>query len=192
MIKGQIMPETMQQNTPAPVEKKNWKRELLEWGKAIAIALLVTIFLKQVILVNALVPSTSMQPGINPGDRIIGLRTAYWFSEPQRGDIVIFKYPDDESILYIKRVIGLPGETVTIADGAVYINGEKLEEGGYLAEKPRGNFGPYTVPEESYFMLGDNRNVSRDARYWHNTFVHRSKILAKATVRVYPSPQFLQ
>ena len=108
----------------------------------------------------------------------------------RRGDIVIFKYPDDESVDYLKRIIGLPGETVEIISGKVYINGELLDE-PYLSEEPTGDFGPYQVPEDSYFMLGDNRAVSKDSRYWHNTYVKKDKIIAKAFVMYWPSLKWL-
>ena len=102
-------------------------------------------------------------------------------------DIVIFKFPDDESQLFIKRVIGLPNETVTIIDGKVYIddNKEPLYE-PYLAQEMVGTFGPYEVPENCYFMLGDNRNYSRDSRFWENTYVSKDKILGKALFRYFP------
>ena len=91
----------------------------------------------------------------------------------------------------LKRVIGLPGETVEIVDGKVYINGSDtpLEE-PYLPEPMEGSYGPYTVPEGSYFMLGDNRNNSRDARYWENKFVKKEKIIAKVLFCYYPLSQF--
>lgn len=126
------------------------------------------------------------------GDRVIGLRFAYWFSEPERGDIVIFRYPDNEEKIYIKRVIGLPGETVEIIDGKVYIDGSEqpLQE-DYVNGVPTGNYGPYVVPENSYFMLGDNRGNSEDSRFWTNKFVKKEKILAKAVVRYYPGIKLL-
>ena len=90
----------------------------------------------------------------------------------------IFKFPDDESQLYIKRVIGLPGDKVQIIDGKVYINDSEtpLDE-PYLPEPPEGDYGPYYVPEDSYFMLGDNRNWSKDSRFWTNTYVKKEKVL---------------
>ena len=91
------------------------------------------------------------------------------------------------SQLYIKRVIGLPGDKVQIIDGKVYINDSEtpLDE-PYLPEPPEGDYGPYYVPEDSYFMLGDNRNWSKDSRFWTNTYVKKEKVLAKAIFRYYP------
>ena len=136
---------------------------------------------------NATVPSGSMEPTVMTGDRVIGLRLAYMFSSPKRGDVIVFKYPDDRSVQYLKRIIGLPGEKVEIKDGKVYINDseEPLEE-EYLTVVPTDNYGPYFVPEDSYFMLGDNRNNSKDSRYWKNTYVKKEDIVAKVLFGYYP------
>ena len=105
---------------------------------------------------------------------------------------MIFKYPDDESQLFIKRVIGLPGETVEIIDGKVYIDGSETPlDDSFIPETMRGSFGPYEVPEDCYFMLGDNRNNSKDSRYWENTFVRFDQIVGKAIIRYYPSIKLL-
>lgn len=170
--------------------KKRRKKELIEDILTIAIMFAVFFVLKQYVLINAVIPSSSMEETIQIGDRVFGNRLAYQKEDPQRGDIVIFKYPDDESQLFIKRVIGLPGDKIVIRDGLVYINDsdEPLDE-PYLAEEPTGDFGPYYVPEDSYFMLGDNRNYSKDSRLWVNTYVHEEKILAKAVFRYYPFDQ---
>lgn len=149
---------------------------------------LITVWvMKNYVLINAVIPSASMEDTIMTGDRIFGSRLSYEFGEPQRGDIAIFKFPDDESQLYIKRVIGLPGDKVQIIDGKVYINDSEtpLDE-PYLPETPEGDYGPYYVPEDSYFMLGDNRNWSKDSRFWQNTYVKKEKVLAKAIFRYYP------
>ena len=119
-------------------------------------------------------------------DRVIGYRLAYLNSEPKRGDIVIFKFPDNEKVLYIKRIIGMPGEELAVRDGHVYIDGEVLDE-PYLNVVTAGDFGPYEIPEGAYFMMGDNRNDSADSRYWKNTFLYRDGIVGKAEFRYWPS-----
>ena len=124
-----------------------------------------------------------------PKDRVIGNRLAYHFSEPERGDIIIFKYPDDERQLYVKRIIGLPGETVTIEDAKVYIGEEEiLLEEPYLKDEWKIDNDGYSfeIPEGSYLVLGDNRNNSKDSRYWENTYVTEEKILGKAVFRYWP------
>ena len=150
---------------------------------AFALAFLMNKF----VYANAEVPTGSMIPIVQPGDRLIVNRLAYLFEEPQRGDIVMFIYPDNEKDNYLKRIIGLPGEKVEIRDGLVYINDSKkpLSE-PYLNDPPNGDFGPYNVPEGCYFMLGDNRDISQDARYWKNKYVKKEKIVGKVLFRYYP------
>lgn len=175
------------------VSKESVVREILSWIVPFVLALVVALVLKNYIIINADVPTGSMENTIMPGDRLIGNRLAYLKEEPERGDIVIFRYPDDEEALYVKRVIGLPGETVDIRDGKIYIDGspEPLLE-DYLKEEWTVATGTYhfEIPEESYLMLGDNRNDSWDARYWTNTYVHKEKILGKAVVVYWPFQDF--
>ena len=168
-------------------------KEVISWIKTIALALALAFCINTFIIVNATVPTGSMENTIMPNDRIVALRVKYWFDSPERGDIVVFKYPDDESVLYVKRVIGLPGETVEIIDGRVYIDGsdEPLPD-EYVKETPYGDFGPYEVPEGCYFMMGDNRNESLDSRYWQNTYVEEDKILGKVYLKYYPGIEFLE
>lgn len=168
-------------------KKRNPMKEILE-DVLLLIGVLIAVFvIKNYLILNAVIPSGSMEQTISVNDRILGNRLSYKNKDPERGDIVIFKYPDDEKILYIKRIIGLPGDTVNIVDGKVYINGsgEPLEE-PYLPEPMVGSYGPYEVPENCYFMLGDNRNYSKDARFWENTYVTREQIQAKAAFRYFP------
>ena len=162
-------------------------KEMLEDIALILFVVIVVLILQNYIIVNAQIPSGSMETTIMTGDRVFGNRLAYKDESPQRGDIVIFKYPDNEKELFIKRVIGLPGEKIEIIDGLVYINDseEPLEE-PYLTVTPVGDFGPYEVPEGHYFMLGDNRNLSKDSRVWKNPYVAEKKILAKAVFRYFP------
>lgn len=164
-------------------------REILGWVLPFALALLVAVILKDYVMINAGIPTGSMENTIMPGDRLIGNRLAYIKDGPERGDVVIFRYPDNEEELYVKRVIGLPGEAVDIIDGYIYIDGsaEVLEE-DYLKEDWTVATGTYhfEIPEDSYLMLGDNRNDSWDARYWTNTYVHRDKILGKAVLIYWP------
>lgn len=168
-------------------KKSSFIKELLLWIAAIAAGILTAVFISNFIIVNAKIPSGSMENTIMPGDRILGNRLAYLNSDPERFDIIIFRYPDDESQLFIKRVIGLPGETVEIRDGSIYINGsdEPLQDVN-IKEPMEGSFGPYTVPEDCYFVMGDNRNNSKDSRYWENTFVTKDEILGKAFFKYWP------
>lgn len=178
-------------------EKTNWKKELLEWVKIIVSAALIAFVLNTFIIANSEVPSGSMENTIMTGDRVIGSRLSYRFGDPERGDIAIFRFPDNEKIYYVKRIIGLPGETVDIIDGQVYITSEDgvqeaLEE-PYLREAmvPEAPM-HFEVPEDSYFMMGDNRNYSLDARRWKNTYVKREKLIAKVLFRYFPRPGKLE
>ena len=181
--------EERKKTTDESRKKSNLVSEILGWVIPIGIALAISLFLKNYIIINARVPSGSMENTIMTGDNLLGYRLAYKNADPQRGDIVIFYFPDNEEKKYIKRIIGLPGETVVIEDGKIYINGSDtpLEE-DYLKEEWVNYTGPYEfqVPEDSYLMLGDNRNNSADARLWVNTYVKREKIIGKALFVYFP------
>lgn len=172
---------------------KSVVKEIVSWVIVLVVAFFVGHFLNQYVLLKAEIPSSSMENTMMVGDRVMGFRLAYLFSEPKRGDIVMFDFPDNESLLYVKRVIGLPGETVEIVEGKVYINGSTtpLEE-DYLKEVPTGSYGPYEVPEGHYFMLGDNRNVSADSRRWENKYVAKEKIRCRVWFRYKPDFEFIK
>lgn len=174
------------------VKNSIWK-ELWEYIKMIIIVVVVVLIVNNFLLINARVPSESMEKTIMTGDRFFGNRLAYLFDDPERFDIVVFKYPDDESQLFVKRVIGLPGETVEIKDGKVYINGSETPlDDSFTPETPTGDYGPYVVPEGSYFMLGDNRNHSGDSRFWKQPYVEKEKIVGKAIFRYFPGVKILK
>lgn len=170
-------------------EKISKVREFFSWCLTFCIAIFVALVIKDHIIINAVVPTGSMENTILPGDNIIGWRLAYKFSEPERGDIIIFDYPDDETQKYVKRIIGLPGDKIYIENSKIYINdnSEPLDE-PYLKEEWIKANGPltYEVPADSYFVLGDNRNNSLDSRYWINTYVKREKIIGQASLCYFP------
>ena len=169
------------------MDKKSIIKEIRDYVCLIILAFVLAFLMNKLVYANAQVPTGSMIPGVEPGDRLIVNRLAYLFEEPKRGDIVMFAFPDDEKDNYLKRIIGLPGEKVEIKDGLVYINDSKkpLDE-PYINDPPNGNYGPYNVPEGCYFMLGDNRDESKDARFWENKFVKKEKIVGKAWLKYYP------
>lgn len=171
---------------------KSKTRETVEFFIPIVIAVVVAILLKNFVFANAVVPTGSMLNTIQEGDRIIASRLAYVNEDPERYDIIIFRYPDDENEYYVKRIVGLPGETVQVVEGVVYVtktDGETimLDDSFVTTEEPEGNFGPYEVPEDAYFVMGDNRNNSWDSRYWNNKFVYRDKIIGEVKFRYYPN-----
>lgn len=150
-------------------KKRSVRREVFSWIRMFVIVIAVVFVSLRFIIINAVIPSGSMETTIMTKDRLIGFRFSYWFADPERGDIVLFAYPLDESQTYIKRVIGLPGETVDIEDGKIYIDGSEtpLAE-DYLPEEWYWENDGYhlEVPEGCYFVMGDNRNDSADGRVW--------------------------
>ena len=175
------------------MNKKSIGKELLECLKMIIFVVIFVVVVNNFLIINAKIPSESMENTIMTGDRIFGNRLAYVLGDPERYDIVIFRYPDDESQLFIKRVIGLPGETVEIIDGKVYIDGSDTPlDDSFTPEIPTGSYGPYTVPEGCYFMLGDNRNNSKDSRFWQNPYVEKDRILGKAVLKYFPGFKILE
>ncbi len=172
------------------MEKKFWK-EIRSDVLMVVIALAIGLILSKYVIANAQVPSSSMETTVMAGDRIFINRLSYVFEEPQRGDIVTFIYPDDGETLYLKRVMGLPGETIQGKGGVIYIDGKPLEK-DFTQEISYDDFGPYTVPEDCFFMMGDNRNDSWDSRYWKHTFVEKEDIVGKAVVSYFPHPRVLK
>ena len=173
----------MENKTENNKEKKKWDKksvikEVRDYVFLIILAFVLAFLMNKFVYANAEVPTGSMIPVVQPNDRLIVNRLAYLFEEPKRGDIVMFAFPDDEKDNYLKRIIGLPGEKVEIKNGLVYINdSEKPLDEPYINDPPNGNYGPYNVPEGCYFMLGDNRDESKDARFWNNTYVKKEKIV---------------
>ncbi|MBQ5868401.1 MAG: signal peptidase I [Lachnospiraceae bacterium] len=204
-----------------PEKKNTWKEELISWIQVLASAAAIAFVLTTFIIANSEVPTGSMENTIMAGSRVIGSRLHYKFSEPERGDVAIFvggwghkdcstmfegeekdTCPrcgtevgrDTETIYYVKRIIGLEGDTIDIVDGKVYLNGSEtpLEE-PYLAEEmdPDETY-HFEVPEDCYFMMGDNRNYSADARYWRNPYISKDKMIAKVLVEYFPTPKIIK
>lgn len=164
--------------------KKSVKKEIFGYLRIIVAGVVIAVLLNKFVFINADITSESMSTTFEKGDKLIGFRLSYIFSKPERGDVIIFEYPDDGDKLLIKRVIGLPGEMVIIKDGLVYINGSEVPlEEPYAHGVSRQDFGPYLIPADCYFVLGDNRDNSKDSRYWKNTYVTKKQIIAKALFR---------
>ena len=149
-------------------------------GAAI-LALLIMTFVARAFTVDG----PSMLPTLHDGERLMVDKLTYRFREPQRGEIVVFRYPADPREHFIKRIIGLPGDVVEIRAGRVYVNGSALDE-SYLATPTWGQFGPVRVPAGRYFVLGDNRTNSEDSRYPQVGFVPRSYLEGRALWRFWP------
>lgn len=153
---------------------------------AMGLAVLVNLFL----LVNAYVPSGSMEPTIPTGALLVGDRTAFHRGEPRTGDIVLFRHPEFGDKLLVKRIIALPGQTFSMENGRVYIDGQLLEE-DYIQEFSSDSYPETVVPEGCYIVLGDHRTSSTDSRFWADPFVRRENLLARALFTYFPRPGLL-
>ena len=173
------------QATPKPV-KKVLIEEALGWAKLALIAVALAFLLTRFIVVNAEIPSASMEPTIMTNDRIIAFRLSYLFSAPERFDIVIFHPPHTDERPYVKRIMGLPGDRIHIRNGYVFVNDSEtplrddFAIGAYLRD-----YGPFFVPEGHFFMLGDNRSNSADSRIWRDPFVPQERFLGRAIFRYF-------
>ena len=148
---------------------------------AAVLALLIMTFVARAFTVDG----PSMLPTLHDGERLMVEKLTYRFREPERGEIVVFRYPADPREHFIKRIVGIPGDVVEIRAGRVYINGSPLEE-PYVATPTWGHFGPVRVPPGRYFVLGDNRSNSEDSRYPQVGFVPRSYLEGRALWRFWP------
>lgn len=154
--------------------------------------ILIIVFLTWVIITfvgqRTKVDGHSMEPTLSDGDNLIVDKISYRFRDPERYDIIVFPYQHQENTYYIKRIIGLPGETVQVIDGYVYINGEKLDEhyGAEVMNDPGIAAEPITLGDDEYFVLGDNRNHSSDSRASSVGVLTRDMLIGRAWVRIYP------
>ncbi len=182
-------------------QKKEEKSILREYTEALIIALLLAIFIRTFIIQAFKIPSGSMLPTLQIGDHLLvskfyyGLRVPFsgktlipW-NVPEHGDVIVFKYPRDRSIDYIKRVIGVPGDTIEIKNKKVFINNKAIKDPyAHFKSKtvykgsvsPRDNLGPFSVPDDKIFAMGDNRDNSSDGRFWG--FVDQKDIRGKAFI----------
>lgn len=142
--------------------KKPWWRELLEWVGTLAVAVVIALVVRTFIFEPVKVDGNSMADTLHNGEIMFVTKWEYHTGDPERFDVVICHYPDRGNTNFVKRVVGLPGDTVAVLDGYLYVNGEKYEE-EYLTHRPDYNLAPYVVPEGEYFVLGDNRSNSNDS-----------------------------
>lgn len=166
--------------------------ELLSWilyiAAIVGISFLIITFVGQ----RTRVDGHSMETTLQHGDNLIVDKISFRFRDPKRYEIIVFPYEYEKNTYYIKRIIGLPGETVQVADGCVYINGELLDEhyGNELMQDPGIAAEPITLGEDEYFVLGDNRNHSADSRQESVGVLHRSQLMGRAWIRIYPFNKF--
>ena len=176
--------------------RSSTRRTMIEYVVLAVVAIAVALLIQQFLVKPYRIPSASMEDTLMIGDRVLVDRISWRFSDPERGDIVVFHPPFDGPVL-IKRIIGLPGDTISLKDGAVYINGQPLDE-PYVrrvdgAAEPSEPFSnglpwalqvPFKVPADSYFVMGDNRTDSGDSREFGP--VKRSQFVGRAFARYWP------
>jgi signal peptidase I len=171
------------------MKHKRKKSELQEWIEAIVITLILAIILRSFVFVFARVEGTSMLDTLHEGDRLLVSKITYHFTEPEYGDIVIIDVSqsiDD----YVKRIIGKAGDTIEIKNNTVYRNGTVIDEPYLIPRLAYPDFHAVTVPEDCYFVLGDNRPVSQDSRYASVGFIAEDDIDGKIIYRVWPLDNF--
>lgn len=183
-----------------PREQKK-KSTFREYAEAIIVAVLLALFIRTFVIQAFKIPSGSMLPTLLIGDHLLvnkfiyGIRVPFNgkvlvpIKEPKSGDIIVFKFPKDRSIDYIKRVVGVPGDTIQVKNKKLYRNSKRIDDPHAhftstivlpAGVSPKDNFGPITVPEGKYFVMGDNRDNSSDSRFWG--FVDKRDVLGKAII----------
>lgn len=167
-------------------------REIMGTIVYLLIVVLLTFLFVKFVGQRTHVNGSSMNPTLEDGDNLIVDKLSYRFKDPERFDIIVFPYQYQENTYYIKRIIGMPGETVQVIDGLVYIDGEMLDEtyGKEIMEYAGIAGEPITLEEDEYFVLGDNRNNSSDSRDPSVGNIHRDKIVGKAFFRIWPFGKF--
>lgn len=173
------------------IEREWLLREAREWAEALIVALLLTLVIRTFVVQAFKIPSSSMHPTLMKGDKLFVNKFIYHFREPERWEIIVFKYPEDPKKDFIKRVVGLGGESLEIRDGGIWIDGvrqnppEDISWAVYYNQEPFGGSGQRVViPKGTYYVLGDNSLSSRDSRYWG--FVPKKNLVGKAFIRWWP------
>jgi signal peptidase I len=165
-------------------------REVLGWVVYILVVVCATYLIVTYVGQRTKVSGDSMEATLHNEDNLIVDKISYRFRDPKRFEIVVFPYRYQENTYYIKRIIGLPGETVQIIDGYVYIDGELLDESYGLEVIEEGRYGiakePVKLGEDEYFVLGDNRNCSADSREEHVGLIHKEEFIGRAWIRIWP------
>ncbi|WP_067621529.1 signal peptidase I [Alicyclobacillus acidiphilus] len=171
------------------MNRLSWRDWLTGWVVPIVIGIGIALGIRAWVVSAAYVPSASMVLAIPNPCYILDNKLALDVHGVRRGEVVVFHFPDDPTQLYVKRVVGLPGDTVTVTNDAVYVNGKKLNEPDITQPNLRG-FGTYRVPAGHYFMMGDNRSVSYDSRFWAQKYVARKAIVGEADFVLFPLSKF--
>ncbi|PRR80269.1 Signal peptidase I S [Clostridium liquoris] len=160
-------------------------KELIELGKSILIAIVAAFLIITFVFETVSVDGLSMYPTLHNKDRLIVEKVSYYFRKPTPGEIVVIKYPADPREKFIKRVIAVEGDKVKVEDNKVYVNNKPLDE-NYIFEQRMQDFNEVTVPENTIFVMGDNRNNSLDSRDPRVGFVNYNMVVGRAALRIYP------
>jgi signal peptidase I len=166
------------------LEDSSKAKEWLEWLKVALLAVVIALLLKGFVFTISIVEGESMEPALEAGERVVFNKIIYLIDEPERGDIVFIKRTAKN---YVKRIVGLPEDTIEIIQGELYINGDQTSQ-SYLNEEDKaltGNLGPLTIPEDHYFVMGDNRAISKDSRNGLG-LIHGNEIIGRSEVIIYP------
>jgi signal peptidase I len=164
--------------------------EARDWARSLFLTGVVFLALRAAVVEAFVVPTGSMRPTIREGDRLLGSKFHYWFWQPERGDVVVFRPPDEVRRLsdsdtgrYVKRVIAVEGDVIEVRQGELFVNGARRDE-PYIAQAPQYRIPPTVVPSGQLFVLGDNRNESLDSHVWG--FLPEEALIAHVFVRYWP------
>ena len=189
--KAQSSPQQIQTN---PSSQTNVWQQVRENGLTLIIAILLALIIRIFIAEPRYIPSDSMFPTLQQGDRLVIEKVSYHFHSPQRGDIIVFQPPSqlqmqgyEQNQAFIKRAIALEGDIISVQNRVVFINDRPLQE-NYIAELPQYNLPPVRVPEGKIFVMGDNRNNSNDSHIWG--FLPEKNIIGRAIFRFFPFSRF--
>lgn len=160
-------------------------KEVKEWIKSIAIAVILAFLIRAFVMESFIVDGGSMRPTLEDSQRVLVNKISYRLRDPKRGEIIVFPYPGYEDRILIKRVMGLPGDKIEVNRGKLFINDEEIQE-DYILFKDEDLFGPVVVPEGTVFVLGDNRSNSVDSRSSQIGFVDQDDIRGKTFLRYWP------
>ena len=192
LINSTSTAESIDDSITPPEASKSQGSELGRWVweivQTLVLAGLLIVFFRTFLFQNYIVEGNSMVETLHPQDRLIVSRISYILGEPQRGDIIVFQYPYDPERDFVKRVIGLPGETVAIQNGVVFINGKPLPPEDYVKLPSYDSMSSTTLAEDEYFVMGDNRAGSSDSRSWGA--LKDNNIIGKAWLIYYPFKDF--
>lgn len=167
------------------MSKTHLGEEIKDWVISILIAIVLAFFIRYFIVELYMVEGPSMRPTLQNGERLVVNKFIYRFKDPERGQVLVFRYARDPSRDFIKRVIAVAGDTIEIKDGRIFLNGQLLNE-PYILERTRGSYPAATVPEGHIYVMGDNRNNSEDSRFKDVGFVPLELIKGKAVAVFWP------